>query len=98
LAAFVGLPFLLLVAYIAWGVWANERAERLASGFCAQVQVGATEASLKELAADASPGNQFPTDDGYKFIWYGMIFHASECRVKLAGGRVASKEFTRYDD
>ena len=93
-----GVPVLLLVAYGVWGVYANDRAQRLATEFCAGVKPGDTEAQLKDLAAQASPGNQFATDDGYRFLWYGMIFNASECRVKLAGGRVASKEVQHFDD
>jgi len=95
---FVGAPFLLLVGYVVWGLWANDRAERLAAGFCASVRLGDDQARLKTLAEEFSPGNQFPTDDGYRYIWYGMIFHASECRVKLAGGRVKEKEQQRFDD
>jgi hypothetical protein len=100
LAIVVLAPVLLLAAYIAWGLWANERAEREARAMCASIKVGDTRSRVQELAkGEHEPGNFFPIDDkGYKLIYYGMIFHASECRVMISADRVVSKEIIRYDD
>lgn len=94
------LPILLLAAYIAWGLWANGRAEREAAAMCASINVGDPRSRVLELAkGEHEPGNFFPIDDkGYRLIYYGMIFNASECRVMITTDRVVSKEIVRYDD
>ena len=94
------LPILLLAAYIAWGVWANGHAESEAAAVCAAVKVGDPRSRVVELSqGEHEPGNFFPIDEkGYRFIYYGMIFHASECQVMITADRVVSKEVVRFDD
>ena len=100
IAIFVLVPVLLLVAYIAWGVWANGHAEREAAAMCASIRIGDSRSHVQELAkGEHEPDSFFPIDDkGYKITYYGMIFHASECRVMIEADRVVSKELIQYDD
>ena len=99
IAIVAAVPVLLFVAYVAWGVYANARAERQSTAFCGAVKVGDSRARLLALAkGENAPGNTFDTDNGYRFMFYGMIFNARECRVVLAADRVVSKQLIVFDD
>ena len=93
IAIFAAVPMLLVFAYVGWGVYANARAEDGSKAFCDAIRVGDPQARLDELAKGAhAPQNSFPTDDGRRYMYYGMIYTAYECRVVIVDGRVASKK------
>ena len=99
IAIFAAVPLLLFVGYGLWGVYANARAERQSAAFCGAVKVGDTRTRVLALAkGENAPGNTFDTDNGYRFMYYGMIYNAREFRVVLAADRVVSSQLIVFDD
>ena len=98
-ASIVLLLVLLFAAYVAWGVYANHRADEQAKAFCAATRPGEDIARVLERAKGADAPRRSGRDgDTYRFWWYGMIFNASECAITTSGGRVVSTQFLEHRD
>jgi hypothetical protein len=99
-AGFVLLIVVLFAAYVAWGIYANDRAETEARGFCQATRPGEMLEHVLERAKGPNPPDRYGNDsDGvYHFYWYGMIFNAQECAVTTAKGRVVSAQVIAHDD
>ena len=101
IAIFAAAPVLLFVGYVAWGLWANARADRESAAVCASIKLGDTRNRVLEMAkGEHAPGNLFPLEDnkGYHFLYYGMIYTARECKVTIEADRVVAKELIAHDD
>jgi hypothetical protein len=99
-ASFALLVLVLFAAYVAWGIYANNRAQTQARAFCQATRPGEELAHVLARAKGPNPPDRFGNDsDGtYRFFWFGMIFNAQECEVTTAKGRVLSKQVLAHDD
>jgi hypothetical protein len=97
--AFVLVLVLLLVAYGAWGAYANHRAEAAAERLCAGIRPGdRIEAVSRKAAASEPPARAIHDGDRHTFTYFGMIFSARECEVSTRDGRVTAKRVIVFDD
>ena len=98
-AVFAAVPVFLFAAYVGWGIYANDRAERESKAFCDAIRIGDPIARVDELArGEHAPKNRFETEDGFRYMYYGMIYTARECRVHLVEGRVTARELIVHED
>ena len=90
---------LLLVAFGAWGAYANSRAEAAATDLCAGIRVGdRIEPIARKAAAGDPPARAVRDGEDYHFSFFGMIFSSRECLVGTRGGRVTAKHVVVHDD
>jgi len=99
----VGTLVLALLAvlgiYIGWGMYANERAETAATALCAGTRIGDSIESVRARAERADPQPRIATGtDQYHFTFQGAIFHARECQVSTAQGRVTARKVVLFND
>jgi hypothetical protein len=98
-AGFCVLLIVLFAAYVGWGVYANQRAERQAAAFCSAAKPGQPIALVLERArGEGAPTRSAKDGEVYHFWWYGMIFNARECVVTSAAGRVVSTQQVNHED
>jgi hypothetical protein len=97
--AFVLCVVLLLVAYGAWGAYANSRAEDAAKALCAATRVGEPiEAVSARAAATDPPPRAIHDGDQHRYVYQGMIFNSRDCVVDTKAERVVARKFERFDD
>ena len=98
-AALALLLVLLFAAFVGWGLYANDRAEKQATAFCRSVRPGEDIARVLERAkGEDPPKRSFQSEQVWHFYWFGMIFNAQECEVTTAGGRVQSARVVAHED
>ena len=93
------LLVLSFAAYVAWGLYANNRAAAQATAFCQRVKPGEDIARVLERAkGEDPPDRSFQHEGAWHFYWLGMIFNAQECEVAIAGDRVRSARVVAHED
>lgn len=85
--------------YIGWGMYANERAEAAATALCAGTRIGDSIESVHARAERADPKPRVASgSEQYHFTFQGAIFHARECQVSTAQGRVTARKVVLFND
>ncbi|MGH8051936.1 MAG: hypothetical protein ACREPB_14850 [Arenimonas sp.] len=99
----IGSIFLLLVlalvGYGGYSVYANDKADQAATFLCDQIKIGSDIDSAIALAQRSTERNRlFANENKYRFIFYGAIFHSSECVADTLDGKVVSVQMKVNDD
>lgn len=99
----IGSLFLLLVlalvGYGAYSIHANNKADRAATSLCNQIKLGSDIDSAMVLAEKSPERNRlFADGNKYRFIFYGAIFHSSECIADTVDGKVVSVQMRVNED
>jgi len=101
LAAGILLLSLLVVLglYIGWSLYADDRAEKAATALCAGIHGGdRIEAVVAKAKATVPTPRVASGTDEHHFIFQGAVFHARECQVSTARGRVTAAHVVVFDD
>ena len=101
LAAGILLLSLLAVLglYIGWSLYADDRAGTAATAFCAGIHAGDRIEAVVAKAESAEPKPRVSSGtDEHHFTFQGAVFHARECQVATAQGRVTAKHVVAFDD
>ncbi len=80
---------LAIVALVAFGLEANDRAARRARAFCDTIKEGMPEAVAIASGRAAASRHQEGSEI-HRFVFQGWVFNASTCGVRIASGRVVS--------
>ena len=95
---FVLSSALLVGLYIAWSLYANDRAETAATALCTGIRVGDRIEPLLAKAETADPKPRVSTGtDEYHFTFQGAIFNGRGCEVTTAQGRVTAVHIVNFD-
>jgi len=99
LGAMAALFVALIAAYIAYYVYANNRAESAANQFCNAVTVGAAESDIR-ARAEAAGARYFggDTSNPHRVFFQGAPFNGFHRDLTVADGKVASRQVTKAED
>ncbi|MEO8002843.1 MAG: hypothetical protein ABI644_13290 [Arenimonas sp.] len=93
------LLVLALLGYGAYSVYANDKADKEAKLLCERIHKGS---EISTFISTADAGKQkhrlVVYENKYRFIYYGAIFHTSECVVDTTNGKIVSAEMIVNDD
>jgi|GEM_PF-4621194 len=93
------LVVLALVGYGVYSVYANDEADKEADLLCGRIKKGS---EIKNVIALADAGKEkrrlVVYENKYRFIFYGAIFHSSECVVDTFDGKVVSAKMVVNED
>lgn len=96
------LVLLVVLTFVGYGVYsvhANDKADKEARALCSRIRKGS---GIKSAIALADAGKEehrlVVYENKYRFIYYGAIFHSSECLVDTSDGKVVAAAMIVNDD
>ncbi len=97
--AMAALFVALIAAYIAYYLYANNRAESTANQFCNAVTAGAAVSDIR-ARAEAAGSRYFGggTSNSHKVFFQGAPFNGFYCNLTVVDGKVASRQVTKAED
>lgn len=99
IAGFVLLLIGGFAAMVAYGIYANDRAERRAAAFCSEIAAaGRITAGLARAERDGIRYHATRSPDAYDFLFPGWVFNAAICRAEVDGDAVRSTRSWMEED